>query len=74
MEIDHASKPRSIPSELMRQAHATWVATAHNVRISQLHAEVSQMLTDMGINHSVEQLTEGKLFSVDLALPGMLGI
>ena len=70
MEIDHGGKQRSIPSVLIQQAHDTWVATTRNVRISQLHSEVSQLLHAMGISHSVEFLTEGGLFSLDLAIPG----
>ena len=70
MELDHPGAARTIPAELMQQAQATWMSTARNVRISQLHADMSQLLTAMGIVHTVEHLTEGGLFSLDLAIPG----
>ena len=70
MEVDHADEHRPLPAELMQHAGATWVAATRNVRISQLHSEVSQLLTIMGIAHEVEYLTDGDLFSLDLAIPG----
>ena len=70
MEIDHPAHPRNLPPELMQRAHRTWTTTAKNVRISHLHSEVSQLLNTMGIPHTVEHLTDGELFSMDLAIPG----
>lgn len=70
MEIDQAGQPRSTPPELLRQASATWKAATKKVRISQLHNEVSQALTDLGQTHEMEFLVEGELFSLDMAIPG----
>lgn len=70
MEVEFPKHPRHSPAELISKAHDTWTATAHKVRISQLHKEVSQQLTAMGIAHTLEQLTSGDLFSIDLAIPG----
>lgn len=72
MEIDHANEARQHPEELMKKAQAVWVETAQNVRISHMHSEVSNLLNTMDVAHAVEHLTEGGLFSLDLAIPGKL--
>ncbi|KAK9814956.1 hypothetical protein WJX73_003116 [Symbiochloris irregularis] len=70
MEIDQAGQVCSTPPHLLRQASATWREATRNVRISQLHSEVSQALTALGEVHEMEHLVEGDLFSLDMAIPG----
>lgn len=72
MEIDQAGLPRDRPPELLALANATWKAATRNVRISQLHSEVSQALKELGEEHEMEYLVEGELFSLDMAIPGKL--
>jgi len=61
-----------MPGGLMEAAQKTWLASARNVRVSALHRDVSRLLSEHGVLHTIEHLTDDHLFSVDIALAGML--
>lgn len=40
------------------------------MRISALHRDVARVLTEQGVSHAIEHLTDDHLFSIDIALTG----
>lgn len=56
--------------EMLARAEAAWKVGSGKVVISQFHREVSETLTDMGVPHEIEKVTEDGLFSLDIALKG----
>lgn len=72
MMVDKPGADLRMPSGLMEAAHRTWLASARHVRVSALHREVSRLLGDRGVAHTIEHLTDDQLFSVDIALAGEL--
>jgi hypothetical protein len=71
MRVDQPEADVSMPEGLLYAAHNTWLESCKKVRISALHRDVARLLTDINIPHTIEQLTEDQLFSVDIALPGV---
>ena len=72
MMVDKPGADLRMPGGLMEAAHRTWLASARNVRVSALHCEVSRLLGERGVPHTIEHLTDDQLFSVDIALAGDL--
>ena len=68
MMVDKPGADLRMPGGLMEAAHRTWLASARNVRVSALHREVSRLLGERGVAHTIEHLTDDQLFSVDIAL------
>ena len=71
MRVDQPDVQLIMPPKLLPAAHHTWLESCKNVRISALHRDVARVLTEYGIPHNIEHVTEDELFSVDIALPGM---
>ena len=72
MMVDKPGADLRMPGGLMEAAHRTWLVSARNVRVSALHREVSRLLGERGVPHTIEHLTDDQLFSVDIALAGQL--
>ena len=70
MRVDRPQLQLNMPAQLLPAAHHTWLESCKNVRISALHRDVARVLTEHGIPHNIEHVTEDELFSVDIALPG----
>ena len=70
MTIDQRGVDLPGPPGLLEHARQVWTESCRKVRISKLHRDVARVMTDMGLAHSLEQLTEDELFSVDIALTG----
>ncbi len=70
MRVDQPQLQLTMPAQLLPAAHHTWLESCKNVRISALHRDVARVLTEHGIPHNIEHVTEDELFSVDIALPG----
>ena len=70
MMVDKPGADLRMPGGLMEAARRTWLASARNVRVSALHREVSRLLGERGVAHTIEHLTDDQLFSVDIALAG----
>lgn len=70
MGVDQPGADVSMPEGLLEAAHHMWLESCKNVRISALHRDVARLLMAIDIPHTIEQLTEDRLFSVDIALPG----
>ena len=70
MLVDAPAADLRMPGGLREAARATWLASACNVRVSGLHRDVSRLLRAHGVLHTIEHLTDDRLFSVDIALPG----
>ncbi|KAK9842858.1 hypothetical protein WJX74_003528 [Apatococcus lobatus] len=58
----------SAPPGLLERAHEMWKKSATHVRVSFLHRDVSRVLTMLGHEHFIEQMTEDRLFSMDISL------
>ena len=57
--------------ELESEAKKSWMEVTRTcVTISGFHQEVSSTLSEMGVPHELEFLTEGGLYSLDIALKG----
>ncbi|CAL8462328.1 g1861 [Coccomyxa elongata] len=69
MRVDQPDVQLTMPPKLLPAAHHTWLESCKNVRISALHRDVARVLTEYGIPHNIEHVTEDELFSVDIALP-----
>ena len=72
MMVDKPGVDLRMPGGLMEAAQRTWLASARNVRVSALHRDVSRLLSEHGVLHTIEHLTDDHLFSVDIALAGEL--
>lgn len=70
MRVDKPHVDLAMPPHLLQAAHHTWLESCKNVRISALHRDVARVLSEYGIHHNIEHVTEDELFSVDIALPG----
>lgn len=70
MRVDRPHVQLTMPHMLLPAAHHTWLESCKNVRISALHRDVARVLTEHGIFHNIEHVTEDELFSMDIALPG----
>ena len=70
MKIDQKGTELAGPEGLLEHAQKIWIASCKNIRISGLHRDVARVMTAMGLPHTIEQLTEDELFSVDIALEG----
>ncbi|KAL4443822.1 hypothetical protein ABPG75_011559 [Micractinium tetrahymenae] len=57
-----------IGEALLALAQNAWVNTTKKIKISEFHAEVSRMLSLLGVEHTIEHLTADHLFSVDISL------
>ena len=70
MQVDKPGAVLATPPGLLERAHAQWSAACLNVRISQLHNDVARCLRSLGVPITIEQLTDDRLFSIDIAIPG----
>lgn len=70
MQVDKPHAQLQLPQGLLKIAHSQWAASCLKVCVSQLHNDVADTLRAMGLSITIEQLTEDKLFSIDIALPG----
>lgn len=70
MATDHQERDVHLPPGLLELAEPVWMAACQHTHISAFHKSVAQVLADMGQNHVLEQLTEDRLLSVDIALEG----
>ena len=70
MQVDRPGAVLATPPGLLERAHAQWSAACLNVRISQLHNDVARCLRSLGVPITIEQLTDDRLFSIDIAIPG----
>lgn len=70
MQVDKPGAALGTPPGLLERAHAQWSAACLNVRISQLHNDVARCLRSLGLPITIEQLTDDRLFSIDIAIPG----
>ena len=71
MKTDQPSVLLPMETGLLQHAQAVWIQSCKNTRVSGLHREVSRVLEAMDLPHTIEQLTEDNLFSVDIALTGI---
>lgn len=71
MRVEAPERPLPTPPTLLEAAHSQWMASCLKVRISALHHDVSQVLRSMGLPITIEQLTDDRLFSIDIAIPGL---
>lgn len=72
MKTDQSQVDLQLPAGLLGRAKAVWIAACQNTRTSEFHKDVARVMTDMGLEHTLEQLTDDNLFSVDIALKGEL--
>ena len=70
MKTDQPGVALPLPEGLLEHAQAVWIESCKHIRVSGLHRDVARVLTLMGLAHTIEQLTEDSLFSVDIALAG----
>lgn len=70
MKSDQPGVAVPLSQGLLEHAHSVWIESCKNIRVSCLHRDVARVLTLMGLTHTLEQLTEDSLFSVDIALTG----
>lgn len=56
--------------QMIEDMLSAWKRGSSKVVISQFHREVSDTLTNMGVPHEIEYITEDGLFSLDIALKG----
>lgn len=70
MKSDQPGVAVPLSEGLLAHAHSMWIQSCKNIRVSGLHRDVARVLTLMGLTHTIEQLTEDSLFSVDIALTG----
>lgn len=60
----------TFPAWIMHEAREEWIANAYDdVNVSRLHADVAAVLSDLGVAHQLECLTDDEYFSLDLYLP-----
>ena len=71
MKTDQPGVELPMMPRLLETAHATWIKSCQNTRVSGLHKGVSRVLNKMGMTHDIEHVTEDQLFSVDIALTGI---
>ena len=70
MKTDQPCAELALPQGLLEHARSVWIESCKHIRVSALHRDVARVLTLMGLPHTIEQLTEDSLFSVDIALAG----
>ena len=70
MKTDQETVDLHLPAGLLQQARTVWIAACQNTRTSEFHKDVARVMAGMGEKHTLEQLTEDNLFSVDIALQG----
>ncbi|KAK9861764.1 hypothetical protein WJX84_008936 [Apatococcus fuscideae] len=70
VKLDSVQADAALSPGLLELAHTTWKSSATHVRISFLHRDVSRVLTMLGYEHFIEQMTEDELFSMDISLAG----
>ena len=72
MMTDQEAVDLHLPAGLLQRSKSVWIAACQNTRTSEFHKDVARVMADMGEKHTLEQLTEDNLFSVDIALQGKL--
>ncbi|DBA96718.1 TPA: hypothetical protein ACH3X1_015560 [Trebouxia sp. C0004] len=70
MKTDQEGVEVPLGEGLLEHAQLVWIESCKNIRVSGLHRDVARVLTSMGLSHTIEQLTDDSLFSVDIALAG----
>lgn len=70
MKTDQEGVELPLGEGLLEHAQQVWIESCKNIRVSGLHRDVARVLTSMGLSHTIEQLTDDSLFSVDIALAG----
>lgn len=70
MKTDQEGVELPLGEGLLEHAQLVWIESCKNIRVSGLHRDVARVLTSMGLSHTIEQLTDDSLFSVDIALAG----
>ena len=70
MKTDQPGVAVPLSEGLLKHAQSVWIESCKHIRVSGLHRDVARVLTLMGLPHTIEQLTDDSLFSVDLALIG----
>ncbi len=71
MKTDQEGVELPLGEGLLEHAQMVGIESCKNIRVSGLHRDVARVLTSMGLSHTIEQLTDDNLFSVDIALAGM---
>lgn len=60
----------TFPSWIMHEAREEWMQNAFdNVSVSRIQSDVATVLSDLGVTHQMECLTEDEYFSLDMYLP-----
>ena len=72
MKTDQPGVELPLPEGLLEHAQSVWIESCKHIRVSGLHRDVARVLTLMGLAHTIEQLTQDSLFSVDIALAGKM--
>ena len=70
MKTDQEGVELPLGEGLLEHAQMVWIESCKNIRVSGLHRDVARVMTSMGLSHTIEQLTDDSLFSVDIALAG----
>lgn len=70
MKADQPGVALPLSQGLLEHAQSVWIESCTHTRVSGLHRDVAHVLTLMGLSHTIEQVTEDRLFSVDIALIG----
>lgn len=70
MKTDQPGVAVPLSQGLLEHAQSVWIESCKHIRVSGLHRDVARVLTLMGLTHTIEQLTDDSLFSVDIALTG----
>ncbi|GAB4822437.1 hypothetical protein N2152v2_009483 [Parachlorella kessleri] len=52
-----------MPEDLLHCSHEAWLRSTKKIKISEFHSEVSRMLSTLGVDHTIEHLTDDQLFS-----------
>jgi len=66
--VDQPRAQLTTPEGLLERAYSQWAASCRNVRVSQLHRDVAEVVRKAGMPFAIEHLTEDRLFSIDIAL------
>lgn len=70
MQVDRPLAELTAPEGMLEEAHSQWCASCLKVCVSQLQTDVAEGLRKIGVDITEEYLTEDKLFSIDIAIPG----
>ena len=70
---DRLNWPPPLPLDVMEECEAAWKRSALDSTVSALHRSVCASLDRLSVPHTIEQLTDDGLLSVDVALQAQDG-